>query len=161
MAAENILNDELASENLQGKILTFNIGEQRYGIEILYTIEIIGLQHITVVPGVPAETKGILNSRGKVIPVIDVSAKFGKVPKPYDDRTSIIIIQVSDLTIGLIVESIEEVITITEEHLSSVPDFKQINSNKYVKYLANVNNQINIVLDCEQLFDDHINKTAL
>ncbi len=146
-------------DDLKGKILTFNVGDQRYGIEIVYTIEIIGMQHITRVPGVPYYIKGILNSRGKVVPAIDVSMKFGKEPKPYDDRTSIILIQVNDLSIALIVESIEEVITITDENLTSVPEFSQINSNKFVKYLANVNNQINIVLDCEQLFSDAITQS--
>lgn len=158
MATEIMVKENNEFDELQGKILTFNIGEQRYGIEILYTVEIIGLQHITSVPGVPSYIKGILNSRGKVIPVIDVSMKFEKEPKPYDDRTSIIIIQVDELSMGLIVESIEEVITITDENLSSVPDFNKINSNKFVKYLANVNNRINIILDCEELFGDHINK---
>ena len=158
MATEIMTKDKKQIDELQGKILTFNIGEQRYGIEILYTIEIIGLQHITSVPGVPSYIKGILNSRGKVIPVIDVSMKFEKEPKPYDDRTSIIIIQVDEFSMGLIVESIEEVITITDENLSSVPDFNKINSNKFVKYLANVNNRINIILDCEELFGDHIIK---
>lgn len=139
-------------DTLNGKILTFDIDGQSYGVEIMYTIEIISMQSITAVPDIPDYIKGIINSRGKVIPVIDVGMRFAKAEKPHDERTCIVVVEVKDITVGLIVERIDEVITISEENMVTMPEFENINANRFVKMLGKVDDQVKMVLDCEKLF---------
>lgn len=100
-----------------GKYLTFPLGNEVFGIEIKYITEIIGIQTITIVPEVPKYVKGIINLRGKIIPVVDVRLKFNKEEAEYNDRTCIIVIDIKDITIGLIVDCVSEVVDITDENI--------------------------------------------
>lgn len=139
-------------DTLKGKILTFDIDNQSYGVEIMHTIEIISMQSITAVPDIPDYIKGIINSRGKVIPVIDVGMRFNKGEKPHDERTCIVVVEVKDITVGLIVERIDEVITISDENMVPMPEFDSINANRFVKMIGKIDEQVKMVLDCEKLF---------
>lgn len=107
MAEEIIKEDNPEEEDTQkGKYMTFKSGHEYFGIEIRYINEIIGMQSITAIPEVEPYIKGLINLRGKIIPVIDVRIRFNQEPFQYTDRTCIIIINVKSTVVGLIVETI-------------------------------------------------------
>lgn len=146
--------DWLEEEDTQkGKFLTFSLGLEFYGIEIKYVTEIIGIQAITEVPELPDYVKGIINLRGKIIPVMDVRLRFKKPPQDYNDRTCIIIIDVKETDIGLIVDSVSEVLEIPEEEIVSPPEVNK-NQNRYIKAIGKVGEDVKLILDCFKLLND-------
>lgn len=134
-----------------GEILQFEIDNAVYGIEIQYITEIIQIQQITIVPKVPDYIKGMMNLRGKVIPVMSVRRRFGKEEIPYDDRTCIIVVDWDGLAVGLIVDRVREVARVLPEEISSTPDYKNVNMNHFIKYIIESNDEIKLLLDCETL----------
>lgn len=135
------------------KFLIFKIGNESYGIEIKYVIEIIGMQDITPVPELPEYVNGIINLRGKIIPVMDVRTRF-KMPKiEYDDRTCIIVVDVEEISIGLIVDIVSEVITIEEENIV-VPPENTRKYNSYIKGIGKLESEVRLILDCTRLLND-------
>jgi len=135
-----------------GKYLTFQLGEEDFGLKIEYVTEIIGMQPITVIPEVPDYTKGIINLRGKIIPVICVRTKFKKEPIPYTDRTCIIVVETQDYSVGLIVDEVAEVINIDDKNVSPPPSQKTGVKNRYISGIGKVGEEIKLLLDCEELF---------
>ncbi|HOM02431.1 MAG TPA: chemotaxis protein CheW [Acetivibrio sp.] len=140
-------------ETHKDKYLTFIVEKEYYGIEIRYVTEIIGIQSITEVPDLPKYVRGIINLRGKIIPVMDVRLRFGKELRQYDDRTCIIVIDAENIHVGLIVDSVCEVMSIPNEEISVPPDFNQ-SENKFVKGIGKVGNEVRLILDCEKLLKD-------
>ena len=134
-----------------GEILLFNIENNIYGVEIQYITEIIGIQPITIVPKVPNYIKGVINIRGKVIPVMSVRKRFGKEEIPYDERTCIIVVEWEDIAVGLIVDRVREVLPVKPSEVSTTPDYKSVNSNRYIRNIVNSNNEIKLLLDCQKL----------
>lgn len=153
---EDILNEGM--ENLEdtqgGKYLTFTVGREEYGIEIRYITEIIGIQEITEVPELPIYVKGIINLRGKIIPVIDVRLRFKKEPRDYNDRTCVIVIEIKDVAVGLIVDNVCEVLKISEEDIVPPPDTKTGFHNRYVRGIGKVGDKVKLLLDCDKLLSD-------
>ncbi|NMM62310.1 purine-binding chemotaxis protein CheW [Clostridium sp. P21] len=145
---------ELTEDTQKGRFLTFSVGKESYGIEIKYVKEIIGIQEITEVPELPDYVKGIINLRGKIIPVMDVRLRFKKEPKEYNDRTCIIVIDVDEISIGLIVDNVSEVLTIEEENIVPPPDLKTGFHNRYVKGIGKVGSEVKLLLDCDKVLSD-------
>lgn len=109
------------ADDLSSRYMTFLIGETFYGISLVHVLEIVNIQHIAEVPNTPPHVKGVINLRGKVIPVLDIRLKMYKEERPYDDKTCIIIIAIHDMNIGLIVDSVSEVITADSSCLATPP----------------------------------------
>jgi purine-binding chemotaxis protein CheW len=151
-----ILEDLLGQEEdtQKGKFLTFALGKEVYGIEIRYVTEIIGIQPITEVPEVPDYVKGIINLRGKIIPVIDVRLKFRKNALEYNDRTCIIVIDIHNVSVGLIVDNVAEVLSIPEDGIVPPPDIKTGFHNRYIKGIGKVGNDVKLLLECEKLLSE-------
>lgn len=148
-------------DTMQGKYLTFILGKETYGMEIKYVTEIIGMQHITVVPDLPEYVKGIINLRGKIIPVIDVRMKFNKESIEYNDRTCIIVVDIMNISVGLIVDKVAEVISIADEDIVLPPDSKTGFTNKFVNGIGKVGNEIKLLIDCQRVLNcDAINSFA-
>lgn len=145
---------EQQEDTQHGRYLTFNLGEEVFGLEIRYVTEIIGLQPITKIPEVASYVKGIINLRGKIIPVIDMRLKFGKEPAEYDDRTCIIVIDTQELVVGLIVDKVSEVMTIEDENVAPPPDQKTGIRNRYIQGIGKVDGNVKLLLDCKALLDD-------
>lgn len=145
----------------KGKFLTFLVGKEEYGIEIKYVTEIIGgIQAITDVPDVPDNVKGIINLRGKIIPVMDVNLRFKKEPKEYNDRTCIIVIDIEDLSVGLIVDYVAEVLSIPDEDIVPPPSARVGFHHRYIKGIGKVGSSVKLLLDCDKLLsDDDLNAT--
>lgn len=149
---EEILDEE---DTQKGKFLTFIIGREEYGIEIRFVTEIIGgIQMITEVPEVPDYVKGIINLRGKIIPVIDVNLRFKKEARPYSDRTCIIVIDIEDISVGLIVDNVAEVLSIADENIVPPPDTRAGFHHRYIKGIGKVGTDVKLLLDCDKLLSD-------
>lgn len=144
---------ETCEDTQNGKYLTFSLDKETYGIEIGYVIEIIGIHCITKLPEMPEYIKGIINLRGKIIPVMDVRLRFNKEPKEFNDRTCIIVIEINDRSIGLIVDGVSEVITLPEKSIIEPPKM-DMGSNGYVKNIGKVGNEVRLLLDCEKLINE-------
>ena len=151
------------SEEINGKtytangveVLFFNIGDTVYGIEIEYINEIIWIEHITVVPKIPDYIKGIINIRGKMVPVISVRKRFGMEEIPYDDRTCIIVLEFENgIQVGIIVDRVQEVVVVDKDIISKTPDCKNVNTNRYIKSIVNDNDGIKLLLDCDKLIGE-------
>lgn len=145
----------------KGKFLTFALGSESYGIEIKHVTEIIGIQPITEVPELPEHVRGIINLRGKIIPVMDVRLRFRKSFREYNDRTCVIVIDVGDVSIGLIVDSVSEVIAIPDADIVAPPEMGK-GSNKYVHGIGKVAGEVKLLLDCDRLLvDDPVDFSAI
>lgn len=142
---------ELDEDAQKGKYLTFLLGKEVYAIEIKYVTEIIGIQPITEVPELPPYVKGIINLRGKVISIIDVRLRFNKASIEYNDRTCIVVVNVDDVSVGLIVDNVTEVLSITDENIVAPPDLHSDPANRYIKGIGKAGSDIKLILDCEQL----------
>lgn len=147
MSEIELLEEE---DTQKDKFLTFKIENEFYGIEIKYVIEIIVIQDISKVPELPEYIKGIINLRGKIIPVMDVRLRFKKEEKEYNDRTCIIIIEMGDTFMGLIVDSVSEVVNIPDGELVNPPEVSRYN-NEYIRAIGKTSNGIKLILDCNKL----------
>ena len=144
----------MEEDSLQGKFLTFSLGESGlYGMEIRYITEIIGIRPVTPMPEMPEYMRGITNLRGKVVPVMDARLRFGKEEKVYDERTCIIVLDTGKLSIGLIVDSVNEVLTIQAKDIAPPPDFQK-NSRGYIKGIGKAEGKITLLLNCHRLLSD-------
>ena len=146
--------DELQEDDAQrGKFMTFQTGKEFFGISISYVNEIIAMQPIAAIPEVDDYIKGLINLRGKIIPVIDVRTRFKMEPSEYTDMTCIIVIDVKSTMIGLIVERIAEVDTIAEDSIVPPPTLgrKEHEHNKYVYGLARTGDSVKLLIDPEKL----------
>lgn len=146
--------DDLEEDTQKNKYLTFTLGKDSFGIEILFVTEIIGIQQITDVPDLPEYIKGIINLRGKIIPVMDVRSRFKKEPREYDERTCIIVVDIGEISIGLIVDRVSEVLDIPEESVSPPPKVSKNTQNKYVKGIGKIGEDVKLILDCEKLLSE-------
>ncbi len=153
---ENAVQDlyEPEEDTQKGKVLTFILGNESYGIEVRYVTEIIGIQPVTEIPELPEYIRGIINLRGKIIPVMDVRLRFAKPYKEYNDRTCIIVVDISDIPIGLIVDGISEVITIPDGEVAAPPKTGETGS-RYIKGIGKTGSTVIMLLDCEKLLSDN------
>jgi purine-binding chemotaxis protein CheW len=145
---------EQEEDTQKGKYLTFTVGKEVYGLEIKFVTEIIGIQEITQVPELPEYVKGIINLRGKIIPVMDVRLKFKKELRQYDDRTCIVVIDINGSPIGLIVDRVSEVLSIPEQDIVPLPEIERGAKQKYVNGIGKVGNDVKLLLDCEKLLKE-------
>ena len=147
---------KLAADNsILGKVMTFNIGEQVYGIEIQYITEIIGVSHITKVPHVPNYIKGIINVRSKVVPIIDIRTRIGKPEIPYTNHTCIITLDFNDIAVGIIVDSVADVEDIHTGDISAAPENKNVNTNDFIQYMIRgEGDNTKLILDVAKLLDE-------
>lgn len=149
-----ILEQATDVDLLKEKYLTFYMDSQRYGLEIQYVVEIISVQTVTKVPKVPSFIVGITNLRGKVIPVIDLRIRFGKMERPYDQSTCVIVVDIDDVVAGLIVDGVDEVVEIPESALSEPPRVEWDYSSNFLKGISRMNGQFSLILDCHKILVD-------
>lgn len=147
-----IVEDEIQKE----QYITFKCSDEIYGISIKYVNEIIGLSQITKVPETQDYLIGLINLRGKIIPVIDVRIRFGKEPLEYNDRTCVIVIDVKSTVIGLIVDAIDEVAAFAENEITPPPSVSDLamQAKKYVFGIGRVNGEVKLLLDPDKLIND-------
>jgi len=140
-----------------GKYLTFSLNEEEYGIGILKVKEIIGMMPITSVPRTPKFVKGVINLRGKVIPVIDLRLKFTMESIPYSDRTCIIVVEIESesdtVLIGIVVDAVSEVLNIKESDIEETPTFGTSLNTDYILGMAKMEGGVKILLDIDKVLN--------
>lgn len=173
MAEENI-GPEPSQQNVEspvekeGKYLTFSLSNEEYGIGILKIKEIIGMMPITSVPRTPAYVRGVINLRGKVIPVIDLRIRFCMEEKAYNDRTCIVVVEIEshgiEMVIGIVVDSVSEVLNIKSEEIEETPEFGTTLNTEYILGMATMEGGVKILLDIDAVLSSeeltHLRKTS-
>ena len=139
----------------EGKYLTFSLAGEEYGIGILKVKEIMGMMPVTSVPQTPEFVKGVINLRGKVIPVIDLRRRFGMEAVKYTDRTCIIVVEISANTgimmMGIVVDAVSEVLNIKEETIEDTPGFGSEIDTNYILGMAKTEGSVKILLDIDKV----------
>ncbi|MBQ8196404.1 MAG: chemotaxis protein CheW [Oscillospiraceae bacterium] len=157
VARQQSSDKKVSAENrILGKVMTFHIGDQIYGIEIQNVLEIIEMQHITKIPHVPAYIKGIINVRSKVVPIVDIRTRFGKPEIPYTSRTCIIIVTVDDDSVGIIVDRVADVEDIHSGDISATPEARNVNTSSFIQYMIRSGDIVKLILDVEKLLGDEV-----
>ena len=153
---DDIFGMEEESEDTQAnKYLFFRISKESYGIGIRHIIEIIELQAISTVPDMPAYVRGVINLRGKVIPIVDLRLRFDMDERDYDDRTCIIVTEIDSILIGFIVDTVEEVMEILENAIEPPPRFKSASGReRYISGMGKVGDSVKILIDVEKIVRD-------
>jgi purine-binding chemotaxis protein CheW len=155
MSEVEMLAGEFRSADLAGKYLTFALSEEEYGLPVLKVREIIKIMSITTVPQVPGHVRGVINLRGKVIPVVDLRLKFGFASQDYTERTCIIVVEVAlqsgAVMMGIIVDHVSEVLNITPEEIEQTPEFGEKVETTYMKGIAKVKGKVKILLDLDRV----------
>lgn len=153
--------DEEMEDTQEDKYLTFVLNREEYGIEIKHVIEIIGIQNITSVPDMPHYIKGVINLRGKVIPVMDVRIRFNINEQAYNERTCIIVITVNEQLVGLIVDEVSEVLDIPKTSVEPSPRVNRGEGSKFVQGMGKVGDAVKILLSADKLlFEEDLEKIA-
>lgn len=145
------MNQQIEEDTLHNRFLTFMIDKETFGIEIRYVMEIIGIQAITEMPEMPDYIKGIINLRGRIIPVMDVRLRFRKAPRDYDDRTCVIVTDFDGVWVGLVVDSVSEVLTIDDGEIAERPELSGGDSRGYVRNIGKKDGSVILLLDCGKL----------
>jgi purine-binding chemotaxis protein CheW len=153
--AETIDQAVKGNEGREGKYLTFTLDDEDYGIGILKIKEIIGMVPITPVPQTPEHLKGVMNLRGKVIPVVDLRLRFGMDAIDYTDRTCIIVVEIASaggtVQIGIVVDSVSEVLNIKGDEIEDTPTFGTTFNSDYILGMAKTDGGVKILLDIDQV----------
>jgi purine-binding chemotaxis protein CheW len=141
---------------LAGKYLTFALADEEYGVPVLKVREIMKVLAITGVPQAPPHVKGVINLRGKVIPVVDLRLKFGFPSQAYDERTCIIVVdvvlQAGRVMMGVVVDAVSEVLTIAADEIEATPDFGEHVNTEFMKGVAKVKGKVKFLLDLDRIF---------
>ncbi len=155
------LEDDENEDTQEGKYLSFRIGGEVYGIEIRHVTEIVGIQKITEGPDMPQYMKGVINRRGNVIPVVDVRLRFHMQPRDSDDRTCVIVVNINDASIGLVVDSVKEVISILPDQISPAPSVSKGEVTRYIKGIGRFDGEVIILLAIDKLLYNNQIKVSL
>ena len=152
VAMEDDLYDD--EDTMKDKYLTFHLAGEDYGLDIVYVTEIIGIQRITEVPDMPDFVKGVINLRGKVIPVMDVRLRFHLPERDYDERTCIIVVDINNTAVGLVVDQVNEVADIPEKDVEPPPRTTKGASSRFLKGMGKVDEEVRILLNVDKLLYD-------
>lgn len=138
------------------KLLTFSLGSEGYGVSILKVKEIIGMMDITNVPRTPEFIKGVINLRGKIIPVMDLRLKFGMDEKEYNERTCIIVAEVIikgvQKLLGVVVDMVSEVVTISNDQVEPPPEYGSSVEHNSILGIGKIRDRVIIILDIDEVF---------
>jgi purine-binding chemotaxis protein CheW len=151
--------DQIAND-LAGKYLTFSLGEEEYGVGILSVREIIGVMEITAVPHTPSYIKGVINLRGRVIPILDLRLKFDMEPQAYNERTCIIVVEMqgqsAPVQVGMVVDSVSEVLNITTEEIEPPPSLGTSEETDNILGMAKVKGDVKILLNVDKVVGEGV-----
>ncbi|MGC4081228.1 MAG: chemotaxis protein CheW [Vicinamibacterales bacterium] len=149
------MSEELKNKSASGKYLTFALAQEEYGVPVLKVREIIKMMDITGVPQVPAHVKGVINLRGKVIPIVDLRLKFNLPTQDYTERTCIIVVEVElqarRVMLGMIVDYVSEVLNISADEIEPMPDFGERVDTEYMHGVAKIKGTVKLLLDLDKV----------
>jgi purine-binding chemotaxis protein CheW len=157
-AAAQTEQSNKALQDKEGKYLTFALGSEEYGLEILKVREIIGYMEITAVPQTPSYVKGVINLRGQVIPVIDLRTKFGMETAKITEETCIIVVEINQgsrkFSTGIVVDHVQEVLDIDGENIEGTPQFGASVNTDFILGMGKVGKSVKILLDIDKVLQD-------
>jgi purine-binding chemotaxis protein CheW len=155
MGVSNANQDVRDRGTRMSKYLTFNLGDEVYGLEILRVREIIGLMDITKVPRMPNFVRGVINLRGKVIPVMDLRLKFGMDSTEDTKETCIIVVDLDDVLMGIVVDCVSEVLDIDEQDIDEAPEFGVSVSTEFILGMGKARDKVIILLDISKVLTNN------
>lgn len=154
---KHILGVRATGNSREGKYLSFSLGGEEYGISILKVKEIIGMMRITPLPQTPEYARGVINLRGRVIPVIDLRVRFDMEPIDYTDRTCIVVVEIDSnsgrLHIGMVVDSVSEVLNIKSSDIEDTPSFGMTLRTEYILGMAKTAGSVKILLEINKVLN--------
>ena len=153
-AIEEVDQQKTGSEVEGGKFLTFFLGNEEYAIEILKVHEIIGLMTITPVPRMPDYIRGVLNLRGKIVPVMNLRTRFGLEEIDDTDETCIIVVQDGKYLMGVLVDKVSEVVDIETEEIEDVPSVGVADQSEYLAGLGKVRDSVKMIIEVQKVLFD-------
>lgn len=149
------MSEETKNKSAAGKYLTFALAQEEYGVPVLKVREIIKMMDITGVPQVPSHVKGVINLRGKVIPIVDLRLKFNLPVEDSTERTCIIVVEVElqarRVMLGMIVDYVSEVLNISSDEIEPMPDFGERLDTEYMQGVAKVKGTVKLLLDLDKV----------
>lgn len=145
----DMLNEEIGLSADANQFLTFSLGEEEYGVDILKVQEIKGYVPATRIPNSPHDVNGVLNLRGTIVPIVDLRRKFGLEPAEYDQFTCIVVVVVQERVMGMIVDGVSEVMNIPPGDIQPPPDFGNSMSSNTLRGMAKVGEKLIILLDID------------
>ncbi|NOU25094.1 MAG: chemotaxis protein CheW [Methylotenera sp.] len=153
ISSANTKSTSVKSTSAAGEYLTFVLGEEQYGLEILKVQEIRGYDAVTQIANTPDFIKGVVNLRGKIVPIVDLRIKFNLGKVEYDEFTVVIILNLNGRVVGIVVDGVSDVMALKEEQIRDVPSLVSNIDTKYIVGLATVEEQMFILVDIEQLMN--------
>ncbi len=155
MAYEDAFFDEdFDDETMEDLYLTFRVKDRDYGMDISKVLEIIVLQDITDVPDMPPFVKGVINLRGKVIPVVDMRNRFALETDAYHDRTVVIVVETVQMSVGLIVDAVNEVVKILRDQIEPAPRIGDSFASRFVESVGKVAERVIIILNLDKILNE-------
>jgi purine-binding chemotaxis protein CheW len=143
-----------AATGPEREFLTFRLGEEEYAIDILMVQEIRGYGGVTRIARAPSFIKGVINLRGTIIPIVDLRDRFGVGDLTYDEFTIVIVLNLSERVVGIVVDSVSDVMRLTEDHIRPAPDFSAAVDTRYIEGLADMDEGMVIVLEIDGMMSD-------
>jgi purine-binding chemotaxis protein CheW len=154
-ATASLDSPSAGTDNRAGKYLTFIVDREEFGVAVLKVREIMGIQEVTAVPRTPAWMKGVINLRGKIVPVVDLRLKFGLAAADYTERTCIVVVQIRNgadlLSTGIVVDEVSEVLTMSPGDIEDTPDFGSGVDTAYILGMAKIKGKVKILLDIDKV----------
>ncbi len=147
---EQIQNDVQKQENVK-QFLSFTLGDEEYGVDILSVQEIRSWEPVSRIPNVPAYEKGVVNLRGSIVPIIDLRERFALAHQPYTALTVVVVLQAHGRVMGVVVDSVSDVIEVDKKTIQNAPDFGAKVSTEYINGLTSVNGRMVMLLDVDKL----------
>lgn len=158
-SVSNTYSERLNATARAGKYLIFRLGSEEFGARVTKVKEIMGIQDVTPVPQMPAYVMGVINLRGKVIPVVDLRLKFATNPEEFTARTCIVVMRTSagadELLTGVIVDEVAEVLNLLPSEIEDTPDFGSGVMTPYLLGMAKVKDKVKILLDIDEVLNNH------
>ncbi|ROH86093.1 chemotaxis protein CheW [Pseudomethylobacillus aquaticus] len=151
MTATSMATAASTTPSVAGEYLTFVLGEESYGIEILKVQEIRGYDTVTKIANTPAFIKGVVNLRGRIVPIVDLRIKFNLGKIEYDEFTVVIILNLGGRVVGIVVDGVSDVMALQQEHIRNVPELVSSIDTQYILGLATVEERMLILVDIERL----------
>lgn len=142
---------DLSNQNEENQLVVFQLGGEEYGISILYVQEIKLLSEITRVPYAPFFVKGVVNLRGSVLPVIDLKKRLSLAEEAYSEESRIMILKIDDISFGMLVDSVREVLAVNEEQIRTTESVVDNNNNKFIRCIANIDERLIIMLNLDEI----------
>ena len=159
--ATNQIGTQTKTDDLSGRFLTFMLGGSVYGLPLHDVIEIISIQGITKVPMLPAYISGIINLRGKIVPVVDIRVKLGMEVREFDMYTCIVVVNIGDLNVGLIVDKVNAVISADANAMTTPPTAISDTGVLTLSSIINIEGKVALIIALEKLFGDELDDAFL